>query len=792
MRKILFLSMVMLGLSSLTMMAQSKFVTTWASAQQVVEPHNLPPSPYLEGNSLRQIIQVSIGGDKVRLRLSNEFSREATEILGVEIAAAKTAGSSWEVDEKTTKALKFAGKKGVVMDAGGTATSDVVKFRLTPRQNVAVTIHYGKTNAKSVTGHPGSRTTSYIATGNTSDFSKAVKTDHWYNICALDVDVTKWKGSKYDEPCAIAVLGNSITDGRGTTTNGQDRWTDNLSRRLLQGAGTKNVAVLNFGLGGNCVLRGGLGPTAKSRYQRDLFGQEGVKYIILFEGVNDLGGSRDGVKTANEITEVYHQICAEAHTRGMLVFGATITPFKGNNYYSEDHEKGRQALNDWMRKTRDIDGLIDFDKAVQDPANPAQLNPDFLFENDWLHLNAKGYQRMGDEAKLAFFNAAEIDSRYHLPDPFKFLDGTRSTKLADWEKHRKEIISQLEKYEIGKIPPMDNMKLTAKLEGRQLTVTVTAPNGQSIDLKATITYPTDPQPKRGGFGFGGFGGFGGGQQQKQEEEPLPAPPAKPCPALIGISNTLPTSLFTERGCALVNFDFNTVCKHQQTRGQEPINKLYPELVENGAYSYWPWGVSRIIDGLQQLGDEVTKIDTKHLAISGCSWAGKAALWSGAMDDRICLVIPQESGGGGIAAWRVSETLGHVEAIGRTDGHWFLESMIKDFGFGNVGKLPVDHHQLAALVAPRALLFFGNNDYEWLADEAGYVSMKAVKEVYKTLGVPEKVGYAIEGGHGHCQLPQGEYKYVEAYIDRFLLGKDVNTEFEVAPLFENVDWKKWMW
>ena len=772
---------------------QNKIVTTWATSEQAVEPNNLPPSPYLESNSIRQIVQVSIGGERIRLRLSNEFSRQPTEILGVEIAVAKSAGSSWEVDEKTTKPLRFSGKKNVTMDAGGTATSDFVKFRLAPRQNVAITIHYGKCDGRSVTGHPGSRTTSYIAQGNTSDFSKAVKTNHWYNIHAIDIDISRFKGKEYMRPCAVAVLGNSITDGRGSTTNGQDRWTDGLSRRLLANPGTQNVAVLNFGIGGNCVLRGGLGPTASARYTSDLFGQEGVKYIILFEGVNDLGGSTDGVETAKGITEVYHKICEEAHQRGMLVYGATITPFKGSNYFSDDHEKGRQFLNDWFRKTRDIDGLIDFDKAVQDPQDPQRLNPDYIYENDWLHPNAKGYLRMAEEVKLAFFNAQETYCRYHLPDPFKFLDGTRSTAFEDWESHRKEIIGLLEKYEIGKIPPMDDMKLTARLEGRQLTVTVTAPNGQSIDLKATITYPTDPQPKRGGFGFGfgGFGGFGG-QQQKQEEEPLPAPPAKPCPALIGISNTLPTSLFTERGCALINFDFNTVCKHQQTRGQEPINKLYPDLTANGAYSFWPWGVSRIIDGLQLLGDEVTRIDTKHLAISGCSWAGKAALWSGAMDDRICLVIPQESGGGGIAAWRVSETLGHVEAIGRTDGHWFLESMIKDFGFGNVGKLPIDHHQLAALVAPRALLFFGNNDYEWLADEAGYVSMKAVKEVYKTLGIPEKVGYAIEGGHGHCQLPQGEYKYVEAYIDRFLLGKDVNTEFEVAPLFENVDWRKWMW
>lgn len=781
--------------SSFALNAQTQFVTTWATAEQVVEPHNLAPAPYLKNNSLRQIVQVSIGGEKLRLRLSNEFSKESTQIVAAEIAVAKTAGSSYEIDEKTTVKLKFGGKKGVTMEAGGTAVSDVVKFKLQPRQNIAITLHYGELNDKNVTGHPGSRTTSYLAKGNTTKFNDAVTTNHWYNISAIDVE-------KQGNARAIAVLGNSITDGRGTTTNGQDRWTDVLSRRLLENDGTKDVAVLNFGLGGNCVLRGGLGPTGKSRYPRDLFGQEGVKYIILFEGVNDLGGSRDGVQTAKDIIAVYQQIIKEAHEKGIYVYGATITPFKGNNYYSEDHEKGRQHLNTWMRENREIDGLIDFEKAVADPkieeanahlqrgqqAQPTQLNPDYLFENDWLHLNAKGYQKMGSEPKLAFFDINELEARYHLPDPFRFLDGSRSTQLKDWEKRRHEIISQLEKYEIGKVPSMEGMKLDAKLEDRQLTVTVTAPNGQSIDLKATIQYPGDPAPARRGFG-----GFGAPQQQQPQEKPvMPAKPEKACPALLGISNCLPGNLFTDRGCAIITFDFNTVCKHQQTRGDEPINKLYPDLVANGAYSYWPWGISRIIDGLEKLGPEVTKIDTKHLAISGCSWAGKAALWSGAMDNRIALVIPQESGGGGIAAWRVSEGLGKVEAIGRTDGHWFLESMISDYGFGNIGKLPIDHHELAALVAPRALLFFGNTDYEWLADEAAYVSMNAAKEVFKTLGVGENIGYAIEGGHGHCQLPQNEFKYVEAYIDRFLLEKkNVKTDFEIAP-FQNVDWKKWLW
>jgi len=200
---------------------------------------------------------------------------------------------------------------------------------------------------------------------------------------------------------AIAVLGDSITDGRGTTTNGQDRWTDQLSRNLL--AHGRNIAVLNFGLGGNCVLRGGLGPTGQSRYARDLFGHEGVKYIILFEGVNDIGGSRDALETAEGVKKVWQDIIREAHTRGIKVFGATVTPFKGNGYARGNHEEGRKALNEWIRTGGEFDGVIDFDAMVRDTEDPERLNPAFLFENDWLHLNASGYELMGKGIDVNLF-----------------------------------------------------------------------------------------------------------------------------------------------------------------------------------------------------------------------------------------------------------------------------------------------------------------------------------------------------------------------------------------------------
>ena len=376
-------------------MAGGHWVGTWGTAPQLVERHNNPPSPGLANNSLRQIVQVSIGGKKVRLKLTNEFSKEATEIKAVELAVAKTAGSSSEIDETSVVSLTFDGKASVTMPAGGTVVSDPVSFRIGNRENVAITIHYGAASS-SVSGHPGSRTTSYLKEGNTNDFSDAVRTDHWYTIQTLEVEAPTKAG-------AVAILGNSITDGRGSTTNMQNRWADVLSRRLLANKATRQVGVLNMGIGGNCVLGGGLGPAAVNRYERDLFGQEGLKWIILFEAVNDLGYSRDGVQTAQRIIDVYKKIIREAHEKGICVFGATITPFKGNNYYNEHHENGRSTLNNWIRTTMMLDGVIDFDQAVRNPQDEEAMQKEFLFENDWLHLNAAGYETMGGSIDLNLF-----------------------------------------------------------------------------------------------------------------------------------------------------------------------------------------------------------------------------------------------------------------------------------------------------------------------------------------------------------------------------------------------------
>lgn len=402
MKKLMCFSMLLAALLAMPMMLSAKdkklqYVATWTTAIQKVEPHNLAPAPYLSGNSLRQIVEVSFGGEEVALKLSNEFNTEETEILAVELAEAESQGASPEIKEHTSTPLFFNGLRNVVMKPGEVIVSDFVPFKMKPRMNVAITIHFGKASQKDVTGHPGSRTSSYIAKGNTKDFKGAVETAHWYYINSLLVAAPEGKFA------AIAAIGNSITDGRGTTTNGQNRWTDILSKRLLKNKKTKNLSVLNLGLGGNCVLRGGLGPTANSRYERDVLKQEGVKYAIVFEGVNDLGGSRDGEATARQLIESFQKMIRQAHERGIKIYGGTIMPFKGNNYYNESREKGRQMVNEWIRTSGEYDGVIDFDAAMRDPEQPDRLNPAFLFENDWLHPNAKGYQTMGDCIDLNLF-----------------------------------------------------------------------------------------------------------------------------------------------------------------------------------------------------------------------------------------------------------------------------------------------------------------------------------------------------------------------------------------------------
>ncbi|MEN9306867.1 MAG: hypothetical protein RL173_799, partial [Fibrobacterota bacterium] len=305
-----------------------RWVGTWSTAPQLVESANMPPSPGLSNNSLRQIVRVSIGGDTVRLKFSNDFSTSATTLKAVTIAASTGKGA---VTASTMKTLTFGGSPSVTMNASASVMSDPVAFALTPRMDVAITIYYG-TASSSVSGHPGSRTTSYLLAGDKSTaatFSGATSTEHWYNINTIDVLVPKSAAS-------VAILANSIADGRGSTTDMQNRWPDIFSEALLKNTATSQVGVLNLGIGGNCVLSGGLGPTGVSRYQRDILDQRGLQWVIVSEGVNDIGGvssASAATTTANNLINAYKKFIADAHAKNLKVYGATIMPFNGNSYY---------------------------------------------------------------------------------------------------------------------------------------------------------------------------------------------------------------------------------------------------------------------------------------------------------------------------------------------------------------------------------------------------------------------------------------------------------------------------
>jgi lysophospholipase L1-like esterase len=373
------------------------WVGTWGTAPQLVEPKNMPPAPGLTNSTLRQVVCVSIGGKKLRLRFSNEFSKSPVTMKIVQIAVSKGGGT---IDASTVKALKFNGTSQTTMAPGAEVVSDPITFNLLPRMEIAITILFGETSA-TVTGHPGSRTTSYLLAGDhalpDADFTDAAKTDHWYLLDGIEVES--------QSAAAVAVFGDSITDGRGSGTNMQDRWPDVLAIALLKKSNVRAVGVLNMGIGGNAVLRGGLGPTGLDRFDHDVLKQNGVKWLIIFEGVNDLGGTSDSIAAfdvARGLIAAYDRMINEAHSNGIKVYGATITPFKKSFYYRTYRDAVRNMINDWIRKSGHFDAVIDFDKVLRDPEDTAALLTG-VQSGDYLHPNELGYKMLGESVDLRLF-----------------------------------------------------------------------------------------------------------------------------------------------------------------------------------------------------------------------------------------------------------------------------------------------------------------------------------------------------------------------------------------------------
>ena len=389
MKRLLVLLMVFCAIS--TVSSAQNWVGTWATAPQTVVRSFMPYNNCMTNRSVRQVVKVSIGGDVIRLKLSNIYSMQPVEIRSIYIAHAK---DSFAIDAKTAQYFKFGNSYKTVIPAGKQIVSDALKFNLRNLERVAITINY--TSAPEIpTVHMGSRTTSYIMKGVTnahSNFAKAFRENHWYNISGIDVYTMS------NNMSAIAIIGNSITDGKGSTDNAQNRWPDVMSEMLQLKHKITNQGVLNLGIGNNRVtVPGGFGALAKERFDRDILMQNGVKKVIIFEGVNDIGAARNGSSetVARQIIESIQGMVKKAKARKMKVYLGTITPFKGAGYYTHFHEAARLYVNDWIRsQAKNVDGILDFAKLLQDPNDDRRMKREYA-SSDWLHPNPTGYKAMG-------------------------------------------------------------------------------------------------------------------------------------------------------------------------------------------------------------------------------------------------------------------------------------------------------------------------------------------------------------------------------------------------------------
>ena len=389
MKRLLVFLMMFCALSTYSL-AQN-WVGTWATAPQTVVRSFMPYNNCMTNRSVRQVVKVSIGGDVIRLKLSNIYSMQPVEIRSIYIAHAK---DSFSIDAKSAQYFKFGNSYKTVIPAGKQIVSDALKFNLRNLERVAITINY--TSAPEVpTVHMGSRTTSYIMKGVTnahSNFEKAFRENHWYNISGIDVYTMS------NNMSAIAIMGNSITDGKCSTDNAQNRWPDVMSEMLQLKHKITNQGVLNLGIGNNRVtVPGGFGALAKERFDRDILMQSGVKKVIIFEGINDIGAAKSGNSetVARQIIESIQGMVRKAKARKMKVYLGTITPFKGAGYYTHFHEAARLYVNDWIRsQAKKVDGILDFAKLLQDPNDDRRMKREYA-SNDWLHPNPAGYKAMG-------------------------------------------------------------------------------------------------------------------------------------------------------------------------------------------------------------------------------------------------------------------------------------------------------------------------------------------------------------------------------------------------------------
>jgi lysophospholipase L1-like esterase len=415
------------------------WVAVWTAMPQLTEEDNMPPEPFvsyiytyrrqlltmfclldqpnlaLHNSTIRQTLRLTTGGQYLRIRISNAFGLDELQVTAVTISFPKGEvgqgpTGSQAIFTHTIQALTFSGQSSIEIPNGGLAVSDPVNFPVQPAQVITISIYlqHGQTGGQ-VTGHPGSRTQTWMCH---RDFTKkedmndpsTKSTFHWYYISSVEA----WQ---LKQNCAMVLIGDSLTDGRGSTDNGNDRWPDLLFNRMLEHPYARTISVLNQAAGGNRILKDEKGPSVFSRLDRDIFAQPGVKYVMIFEGVNDIGTAGLDVasqtKIGDKLIMAYKQIISRVHAFGIPVFGSTVGPFMAPDSAKQPYsvlmmEQTRQRINTWIRESGAFDAIIDFDAVLRDPSDLTRLNPD-LNSGDYLHPNVKAYHAMARTFPLGIF-----------------------------------------------------------------------------------------------------------------------------------------------------------------------------------------------------------------------------------------------------------------------------------------------------------------------------------------------------------------------------------------------------
>jgi lysophospholipase L1-like esterase len=349
---------------------------------------------------LRQIVHTSVGGDRVRVVLSNVFGTAPLEVGGAAVAAREQGAA---IRAGSSRPLTFGGSKSATILQGAILVSDPVDFPVGAVSDLVVDLYLpGELGLgpSPVTTHNGASQTNYVSVAGNHVGAQSLPVDKesvaWFLLAR--VEVTAAPGTR-----AVVAFGDSITDGARSTANTNSRWPDTLARRLAESKRGPRVAVLNAGISGNRVLGDGAGVSALARFDKDVLLQTGVTHVVVMEGINDIGGARANPSpSADDLIAGHRQLIARARARGLKIYGATLTPFEGAGYYTVEGEAKRQALNEWIRTSGEYDGVIDFDAVTRDPAAPTKFAA-FADSGDHLHPNDAGYKAMGEAVDLALF-----------------------------------------------------------------------------------------------------------------------------------------------------------------------------------------------------------------------------------------------------------------------------------------------------------------------------------------------------------------------------------------------------